>query len=218
MVGHRDCDIICEDVAIWSPNQAFWACVCSGDVRSHRDVWNSKPSAFVKSHTVMIWLQEGNSQLILESTDQQHVVDAIAGRLVAFNNRCFRHEVHGSSEVRAMLGPMALDATGKFAAVMDPIDFTSSNRGCWANCLCCCFLCCAGSCFLLVNTIGRGNGWLNDAKWYQLITNIIKRTLYLISEHIRTLCQYRIILHSTVFLWFPLDPQTWSDHVGSICG
>ena len=122
-----------------------------GDVRSHRDVWHKGPGSAVNSHTVIIWLQGGESQLILEGTGQQHVVDARPGRLVAFDNRCFHHAVRGTDAVRAMVGPMALERSGRFRAVMDVS--VQHNRGWCANCLCCCFLCCALPVLLLCEAV-----------------------------------------------------------------
>lgn len=138
-----------------SSEESHWvtlpALMSRGDVRSHRDVWHKGPGSAVNSHTVIIWLQGGESQLILEGTGQQHVVDARPGRLVAFDNRCFHHAVRGTDAVRAMVGPMALERSGRFRAVMDVS--VQHNRGWCANCLCCCFLCCALPVLLLCEAV-----------------------------------------------------------------
>eukprot|EP00435_Cladocopium_sp_Y103_P048836 s411_g14.t1 len=138
-----------------SSEESHWvtlpALMSRGDVRSHRDVWHKGPGSAVNSHTVIIWLQGGESQLILEGSDQQHVVDARPGRLVAFDNQCFHHAVQGTDAVRAMVGPMALERSGRFRAVMDVS--VSSDRGWCGNCLCCCFLCCALPVLLLCEAV-----------------------------------------------------------------
>lgn len=140
------------------------ALMSRGDVRNHQDLWNGRPSAFVNSHTVIIWLRSADSQLILEGTHQQQVVDAVPGRLVAFNNRCFSHAVHGTETVRAMLGPMALQGSGtspaRFGAVMDAPGFSEPKTCCQFMCCFCC-LCCAIPCLLCCESIGD---------WWQIDT------------------------------------------------
>ena len=143
-----------KDVLGISSEESLWVSLPSlmsrGDVRSHRDVFVAR-RAFVNNYTVIIWLLGADSQLILEGTGQQHVVDARPGRLVAFDNRCFHHSVHGTQDVRAMLGPMALETSGRFQAVMDVQ--TQHIRGWFGSCLCCCFLCVAAPILLLCEAV-----------------------------------------------------------------
>ena len=122
------------------------AMMSRGEVRSHRDVWNGR---IVSSHTVIIWLS-GTGSLILteESALNQHVVDVKPGRLIAFNNSCFHHAVHG--DLRAMLGPMAL-VGGEFRAVKDDPHFQWTW---WTMCCCCCFVCCCVPCYLMLQGAG----------------------------------------------------------------
>lgn len=125
---------------------AFPAMMSRGDVGRHRDLWNGRPGARVHGYTIIIWLSAGGARLILEG-HEQHVVDAVPGRLVAFQNGHFQHAVEGCDAVRTMLGPMAC-RDGSFKAVMDvqsPIFRTES----WSQFCCCwCFLCCVVPCVL----------------------------------------------------------------------
>ncbi|CAK8997191.1 Uncharacterized protein SCF082_LOCUS5116 [Durusdinium trenchii] len=124
------------------------AMMSRGDVRSHRDVWGGLRSHYVQTYTVIIWLQGPGSQLVLEGTGSQHVVDAQPRRLVAFNNRHFQHAVKGPPHaVRAMVGPMAWKAgSGSFQPVMDAQDIVP--KGPLGYCLCGCFLCCVLPCMI----------------------------------------------------------------------
>jgi len=137
-----------EEIGEIGPMAILPAMMSRGDVRSHRDVWNGR---IVSSHTVIIWLS-GTGSLILteESALNQHVVDVKPGRLVAFNNSCFHHAVHG--DLRAMLGPMAFDGR-EFRAVMD-VNF-QGPRTCWEKfCCCCCLVCCCVPCLLMLEGAG----------------------------------------------------------------
>ena len=133
-----------EEIGEIGPMAILPAMMSRGDVRSHRDVWNGR---IVSSHTVIIWLSGAGSLILTEeSALNQHVVDVKPGRLIAFNNCCFHHAVHG--DLRAMLGPMALEG-GEFRAVMDNAFRTPSDCTCWEKCCCCCFLCCLFPCLFM---------------------------------------------------------------------
>ncbi|CAJ1348057.1 unnamed protein product [Effrenium voratum] len=93
------------------------ALMSRGNVQSHRDAWNGRQRDFVQGLTVLVWLQ-GGGQLLLQGDEQQHVVDALPGRLVAFDNNRFSHGFRGDGGSRAMLGPMAWHRGGSFRAVM----------------------------------------------------------------------------------------------------
>ena len=93
------------------------AMISMGDVDNHRDSWGGRPNSQVHSHTVLVWLQGAGSQLILQSRDEQQVVEALPGRLVAFSNKVYSHSVRQGipNSARAMLGPMALHSSGALA-------------------------------------------------------------------------------------------------------
>ena len=124
---------------------SYPAMMSRGDVARHVDHWDGRRDALVHGHTIIIWLS-GEAKLILEGhQQQQHVIDAVPGRLVAFHNGHFQHAVQGST-VRTMLGPMAY-SRGSFKPVMDvpPLFRTES----WSHFFCCwCFLCCCVPCIL----------------------------------------------------------------------
>ena len=93
------------------------AMISMGDVDSHRDHFRGLRNSQVHGHTVLVWLKGAGSQLILQSRDERHVVEALPGRLVAFSNCAFSHELHQGipGAARAMIGPMAWHSSGNLA-------------------------------------------------------------------------------------------------------
>ena len=99
------------------------ALMSMGDVEMHRDHWGGRRSSQVHGHTVLVWLQGDGSRLILQSTDEHHVVEALPGRLVAFSNLVYSHSIRQGipGAARAMIGPMAWHRSGALESLVETV-------------------------------------------------------------------------------------------------
>lgn len=92
--------------------------LASGSVPMHKDCFNPFDAAEhlpIEDHVAILYLDGAGQLVIGTGAGEEEVVDVVPGRLVAWpNGACYhRFDAPPGGGVRAMLGPLAVDAEGR---------------------------------------------------------------------------------------------------------
>jgi len=94
----------------------FVARIASGSVPMHRDCFNpfdASETGFIDGYVAVLYLA-GAGSFVIDAGCGEQSIDIVPGRFIAWPNGVCSHRLDAASEsdVRAMLGPVAVDADG----------------------------------------------------------------------------------------------------------
>jgi len=98
------------------PMVPFVARIATGSVPMHRDCFNPFDAAetcFINGYVAVLYLA-GTGSFVIDAGCGEQAIDILPGRFIAWPNGVCNHRLDApsESEVRAMLGPVAIDADG----------------------------------------------------------------------------------------------------------